>query len=213
MWLQHRRRGSYIGGGRQFSWRAHLCILWNVRAKTCPWGKGALSLSLLSLPSASAISWHLCANDFILNLFSGQAQNSQPTNYILFYRIVIITAEAALPVESGKRGSLLERMWGRNAPSAKCRDGYFDKSHGHLKSRQHPKEQMRITCPPGIIFCSTNFSAKVYWSQSQLKQKQHALIFKLKQGILFMLGRCSQTSLCVWALTMIAYSFVWFFRL
>lgn len=172
MWLQHRRRGSYIGGGRQFSWQAHLCILWNVRAKTCPWGKGALSLGLLSLPSASAISWHLCADDFILNLFSGQAQNSQPANYILFYRIVIIMAEAALAVESGKRGSILERMWGRNAPSAKCREGYFDKSHGHLKSRQHPKEQMRITpLPCALYFVEQTSVPKFIRIQSQLKSK------------------------------------------
>lgn len=180
MWLQHRRRGSYIGGGRQFSWQAHLCILWNVRAKTCPWGKGALSLSLLSLPSASAISWHLCANDFILNLFSGQAQNSHSTNYILFYRIVIITAEAALPVESGMRGSLLQRMWGRrNAPSAKCREGYFDNSRGNLKARQHPKDQMRISPPVHyILYCRAKASVpKFIRNPFQLKTQTKTVCF------------------------------------
>lgn len=186
MWLQHRRRGSYRGGGRQFSWQAHLCILWNVTAKTCPWGKGVLYLSLLSLMSASAISWHLCANDFILNLFSGQAQNSHPTNYILFYRIMIITAEAVLQVVSRVKGSLLERMCGRNAPIAKYREDYFDNSHGNLKSKHNPKEQMRINSP---MHC-------VLYSRAKLSVNVYLNSISTKNGVLLFLNESNE--FCLW---------------
>lgn len=166
MWLQHRRRGSYIWEERQFSWQAHLCTLWNVTAKTCPWGKGVLSHSLLSLLSAAAINWHLCTNDFILNLFSGQAQNRHPMNYSLYYGIVIIMAGAALQVESGIEGNLLERMSRGIAALAKCRQGCLDNSVEVWNLNKIPTNFGMC-----ILFWAAeqNSVPKFIWIQSQLK--------------------------------------------
>lgn len=169
MWLQHRRRGSYIWEGRQFSWQAHLCILWNVTATICPWGKGVLSLSLLSLLSAAAINWHLCTNDFILNLFSGQTQNRRPMNYSLYYGIVIIMAGAALQVESEKGGNLLERMNRGKATFAKRRQGWLDNSGEVWSSKQNSNEFWNVLC---VLCCRAEFSVKVYLNSVSTKGKQ-----------------------------------------
>lgn len=49
-------------------------------------------------------------------------------NYSLYYGIVIIMAGAALQVESGIEGNLLERMSRGIAALAKCRQGCLDNS-------------------------------------------------------------------------------------
>lgn len=91
---------------------------------------------------------------------------------------MIITAEAALQAESGMKGSLLERVCARNVPSAKCREGYFDDSHGNLKSKQNPKEQIRINLPVHcILYCSAKFSAKVYLNSDSTTKKNDVLLF------------------------------------